>query len=87
MFSSFSLLYTTLCLFYKRNMSLMYLEGHLNVDYTKEKVDRKSTSEGGQFIGSYMISWSIKKQNFIALSTKDVEYMVFWQVVDLNSYG
>jgi hypothetical protein len=52
------------------------LLGYTNVDYVECKVDRKSTSGICQFLGRSLISWSSKKQNSVALSTAEVEYVV-----------
>jgi hypothetical protein len=51
------------------------LISYSNADYTRCKVDRKSTSETCQFLGRALVRWSSKKQNFIALSTTEVEYI------------
>jgi hypothetical protein len=52
-----------------------YLIGYSDADYDKCKVDRKSTSGTCQFLGRSLMSWSSKKQNFVALSTAEVEYV------------
>jgi hypothetical protein len=51
------------------------LLGYLDADYAGCKVDRKSTSGTCQFIGRSLISWSSKKQNSVALSTVEAEYV------------
>ena len=51
------------------------LVGFSDSDYAGCKVDRKSTSGGCQFFGRYLVSWSSKKQNSVALSTAEVEYI------------
>jgi hypothetical protein len=51
------------------------LVGYSDMDYVGCKVDRKSTSTTCQFLGRSLVSWSSKKQNFIALSTIKVEYI------------
>jgi hypothetical protein len=38
-------------------------------------VDRKSTSGACHLIGCSLVSWSSKKQNFVALSTTEAEYI------------
>jgi hypothetical protein len=38
-------------------------------------VDRKSTSGTCQFLGRSLVSWSSKKQNYVALSTAKAEYV------------
>ncbi|XP_070014302.1 secreted RxLR effector protein 161-like [Nicotiana sylvestris] len=39
-------------------------------------VDRKSTSGLTHFLSSCLVSWAIKKQNSVALSTAEAEYVV-----------
>ena len=51
------------------------LVGYCDVDYVGERVEQKSTSGGCHYIGPCLISWASKKQNSIALSTTEVEYM------------
>ena len=51
------------------------LVGFLDSDYAGCKVDWKSTSGGCQFLGRSLVSWSSKKQNFVALSTAEAEYI------------
>jgi hypothetical protein len=51
------------------------LLGYSDSDYAGCKVDRKSTSETCQFLGRSLVSWSSKKQNFVALSTAEAEYV------------
>jgi hypothetical protein len=51
------------------------LIGYSNSDYAGRKVDRKSTSGTCQFLGRSLVSWSSKKQTFVALSTTEVEYV------------
>jgi len=40
-----------------------------------DKIERKSTSGACQFLGNALISWSYRKQNIIALSTTEAEYV------------
>ena len=47
----------------------------LDADYTGCRVDRKSTSGTCQFLGNCLVSWSSKKQNSVALSTAEAEYV------------
>ena len=66
---------TNLSLFYKISQDFR-LVGYCDADYARDKVERKSTSCGCcHFLGSSLISWASKKQNSIALSTAEVEYM------------
>ncbi|XP_033515298.1 secreted RxLR effector protein 161-like [Nicotiana tomentosiformis] len=51
------------------------LIGYANADYAGYQVDRKSTSDMAHFLGSCLISWGTKKQNFVALSTAEAEYV------------
>jgi hypothetical protein len=64
------------------NLGLWYLEGstfellgYFNSDYADCKVNRKSTIRTCQFISRYLVSWSSKKQNSIALSTAKAEHV------------
>jgi hypothetical protein len=51
------------------------LLGYLDSDYAGCKVDQKSTSGTCQFLGRSLVSWSSKKQNYVALSTAEAEYV------------
>jgi hypothetical protein len=51
------------------------LIGYSDADYARCKVDRKSTSRTCQFLGRSLVSWSLKKQNSVALSTTEAEYV------------
>ncbi|XP_049357298.1 secreted RxLR effector protein 161-like [Solanum verrucosum] len=44
-------------------------------DYAGFLVDRKSTSGMSHFLGSSLISWDTKKNNLVALSIGEVEYV------------
>nr|GEZ11157.1 ribonuclease H-like domain-containing protein [Tanacetum cinerariifolium] len=44
-------------------------------DYAGCKDTFKSTSGGAQFLGENLVSWSLKKQDCTALSTKEAEYV------------
>jgi len=50
-------------------------KGYSDADYARDKVERKSTSGGCQFMGGNLISWMSKKQGTIALSTTEAEYI------------
>nr|GFC00249.1 hypothetical protein [Tanacetum cinerariifolium] len=64
-------------------------------DYGGATQDRKSTSEGCQFLGRRLISWQCKKQIIVATSTTEVEYVasasgcgqVMWIQTQLLDYG
>ena len=51
------------------------LVGYSDSDYAGCKVDRKSTSGGCHMLGRSLVSWSSKKQNSVALSTAEAEYI------------
>ena len=51
------------------------LLGYSYSDYADCKVDRKSTTGTCQFLGRSLVSWSSKKQNSVALSTAEAEYV------------
>jgi hypothetical protein len=65
------------------------------MDYAGCKVDRKSTSGTCQLLGMSLVSWSSKKQNSVALSTAEVEYVtagsccaqLLWMRQTLKDYG
>ena len=69
-------------LFGTQNLGLWYpkkssleLIGFSIADYASSKIDRKSTSGTCQFLGHVLVFWSSKKQNFVALSTVEAEYI------------
>ncbi|RVW96096.1 Retrovirus-related Pol polyprotein from transposon RE1 [Vitis vinifera] len=51
------------------------LIGFLNVNFASCKVERKSTSGTCHFLGHSLVSWHSKKQNSVALSTAEAEYI------------
>ncbi|OMO77060.1 Zinc finger, CCHC-type [Corchorus capsularis] len=55
--------------------SLLDLSGYSDADFAGSKTDRKSTSGTCQFLGEMLVSWSNKKQNSVALSTTEAEYI------------
>jgi hypothetical protein len=71
------------------------LIGYSDADYAGCKIDRKSTSETCQFLGRSLVSWASKKQNSVALSTAEAEYIVaghgcaqlLWMRQTLRDYG
>jgi hypothetical protein len=70
-------------LFLTPNLGLWYRNGshfdlisYSDADYTGYKVHRKSTFRTWQFLGRSLVSWSSKKQNFVALSTAEAEYII-----------
>jgi hypothetical protein len=75
--------------------STFNLLGYSDSDYGGCKVDRKSTSWTCQFLGRSLVSWSSKKQNFIALSTAEAKYaaegaccaQLLWMRFTLSYFG
>nr|ABF97186.1 retrotransposon protein, putative, unclassified [Oryza sativa Japonica Group] len=71
------------------------LLGYSDSDYAGCKVDRKSTTGTCQFLGRSLVSWSSKKQNSIALSTTEAEYVaagsccaqLLWMKQTLKDFG
>ena len=51
------------------------LIGYSDADFAGCKIDRKSTSGSGQFLGGRLVSWFSKKQKSISTSTAEVEYI------------
>jgi hypothetical protein len=71
------------------------LIGYSDLDYAGCKVDRKSTLGCCQFLGRSLVLWSSKKQNSVALSTTEAEYISadnyyaqsLWMKQTLLDYG
>nr|ABA97697.1 retrotransposon protein, putative, unclassified [Oryza sativa Japonica Group] len=71
------------------------LLGYSDSDYAGCKVDRKSTTGTCQFLGRSLVSWSSKKQNSIALSIAEAEYVaagsccaqLLWMKQTLKDFG
>jgi hypothetical protein len=71
------------------------LIGYSDSDYVGCKVDRKSTSGTCQFPERSLVSWSSKKQTFVALSTTEAEYVaagqcctqLLWMRQTLRDFG
>ncbi|GAV63500.1 hypothetical protein CFOL_v3_07018, partial [Cephalotus follicularis] len=84
----------TLGLWYPRKSSFD-LHTYSDADFGGYKVDKKSTSGTCQFLGNMLISWFSKKQNSVALSTTEAEYIaagsycvqVMWMKQQLLDYG
>jgi hypothetical protein len=51
------------------------LLGYSDSDFAGCRVNRKSTSGGFHFLDRSLVAWSSKKQNSVALSTMEVEYI------------
>jgi hypothetical protein len=83
-----------LCLWYTKGSQFELLE-YSDADYARYKVDKKSTFGTCQFLGQSIVSWSSKKQNSIALSTTEAEYVtvgsccaqLLWMQQSLKDYG
>ncbi|GKB48011.1 uncharacterized mitochondrial protein-like protein [Tanacetum coccineum] len=52
------------------------LVAYTDSDCAGSSLDRKSTTEGCQFLGCRLISWQCKKQTVVANSTTEAEYIV-----------
>nr|GEV93909.1 hypothetical protein [Tanacetum cinerariifolium] len=71
------------------------LVAYSNSDYADASLDRKSTTEGCQFLGCRLISWQCKKQTVVATSSTEAEYVaaasccaqVLWIQNQLLDYG
>ena len=61
-------------LWYPKGATLKLLS-YSDSDFSGSRVDRKNTSGGCHFLGRSLVSWSSKKQNFVALSTVEAEYI------------
>jgi hypothetical protein len=75
--------------------SSFHLLGYSDADWAGCKIDRKSTSGTCQFLGRSLVSWASKKQNSVALSTAEAEYIatghcctqLLWMRQTLRDYG
>ena len=84
----------TLGLWYPKGQELTVL-GHCDADFARCRVERNSTSGSCIFLGGCLISWNSKKQNSIALSTAEAEYVasgtciaqILWIKSQLEDYG
>jgi hypothetical protein len=71
------------------------LIGYYDADWAGCKIYRKSTSGTCQFLGRSLVSWASKKQNSVALSTVEAEYItaghccaqLLWMRQTLRDYG
>jgi hypothetical protein len=84
------------------NLGLWYRKGstfdlldYSDSDYVGCKKDRNITNGTCQFLGRSLVSWSSKKQNFVALSTNEVEYVgasaccaqLLWMRLTVRDFG
>jgi hypothetical protein len=89
------LLYTPKIGLWSPKGSTFDLIGYSDADYDRYKIDRKSTSWTCQFFGRSLVSWASKKQNSVALSTTEAEYIaaghccaqLLWMRQILRDYG
>ncbi|CAL1382362.1 unnamed protein product [Linum trigynum] len=69
--------------------------GYSDSDFAGSLTDRKSTSGACHFLGTSLVSWFSKKQNSVALSTVEAEYVatgacctqILWIKYQLLEYG
>ncbi|WJZ81440.1 hypothetical protein VitviT2T_001283 [Vitis vinifera] len=84
------------------NIGLLYpkgdnfeLIGYSDADFAGCKVERKSTSDTCHFLGHSLVSWHSKKQNSVALSTAEAEYIaaglccaqILWMKQTFNDFN
>jgi hypothetical protein len=77
------------------NGSTFDLIGYSDANYAGCNIDRKSTSGTCQFLGRSLVSWASKKQNSVALSTTEAEYIaaghcctqILWMKQTLKDYS
>ena len=82
------------CLWYSKDSNAC-LAGYSDADWVGSVDDRKSTSGGCFYLGNNLVSWMSKKQNFVSLSTAEVEYIaagscytqLLWMKKLLHDYG
>jgi hypothetical protein len=85
-----------------QNIGLLYpkeakfeLIGYFDSNYAGCKVERRSTSGTCELLRRSLVSWSSKKQNSVALSTTEDEYIaagsccaqILWMKATLNDFG
>ncbi|WVZ75603.1 hypothetical protein U9M48_023641 [Paspalum notatum var. saurae] len=81
-------------LWYSSGSSLA-LRGFLDADHAGCRIDRKSTSSTCQLLGTFLVSWSSRKQASVDLSTTEAEYVVaanccsqlLWMKATLSDFG
>ena len=50
------------------------IEGYINSNFVKSRLDRKYTSGYVSFVGGNLVTWRSKNQNVVPLSSAEVEY-------------
>ena len=71
------------------------LKGYTDSDYAGCNMDRKSTSGSCQILGGKLVCWSAKKQQSVAMSSAEAEYVaaasactqLLWIRKPLKEYG
>jgi hypothetical protein len=71
------------------------LHGFSGADFVGCRWDRKSTSGTCQFLGSFLVSWSSRKQSSVAQSTTEAEYVatasccsqLLWITYTMSDFG
>ncbi|PKU75106.1 putative mitochondrial protein [Dendrobium catenatum] len=71
----------SLGIWYPRHSTSFEIISFSNSDFVGCKVDKKITSRTCLFIGQSLVSWSSRKQNFVALSTAEAEYVALGSCV------
>ncbi|GAV60326.1 hypothetical protein CFOL_v3_03857, partial [Cephalotus follicularis] len=87
--------YTPLLGLFYSNDSFFNLHAFFDADYGGCKLYRKSTSGTCQFLGNSLLSWFSKKQNSVALSTTEAQYVAagsycaqaLWLKQQLHDFG
>jgi hypothetical protein len=75
--------------------SYLVLHGFSDADFAGCRFDRKSTSGTCQFLGSSLVSWSSRKQSYLAQSTTEAEYVtvasccsqLLWITYTMSDFG
>ena len=81
-------------LFYSKESNLS-LDRFSDLDWVGNADDRKNITGGCFYIGANLVTWMSKKQNFVSLSTAEVEYIaagsccsqLLWMKKLLSDYG
>ncbi|GKU87574.1 hypothetical protein SLEP1_g1955 [Rubroshorea leprosula] len=81
-------------LWYPKGMNFDLI-GFSDADFAGSKIDRKSTNGTYQILGGALVSWYSKKQNSVALSTTEAEYIaagscatqLLWMKQQLEDFG